>query len=156
MDNNNLFLFNIRVYGLIINQHKEILISDEYQLNQKMTKFPGGGMKYGEGTIDCLKREISEECNGQEIKIIRHFYTTDFYQKALFYKNQQLISIYYLANLKKPIKINFSKTPFDFFAMKNRNLSFRWLKIIDLKPEELSFPIDRYVVSLLKQKTDIF
>ena len=75
--------FIIRVYGIVINQNEEVLISDEFQMNMKMTKFPGGGLEYGEGIIDALKREFREECNGQEIKNIKHFYTTDFYQKAL-------------------------------------------------------------------------
>jgi len=55
--------FVIRVYGLIINANKEVLISDEYVLKTYMTKFPGGGLEFGEGTIDCLKREFREECN---------------------------------------------------------------------------------------------
>ncbi|MDO8952586.1 MAG: NUDIX domain-containing protein, partial [Draconibacterium sp.] len=76
--------FVIRVYGVIVNERREVLMTDEYQLGMKMTKFPGGGLEFGEGTIDGLKREFKEECNGQEIKNINHFYTTDFFQKALF------------------------------------------------------------------------
>ena len=87
--------FVIRVYGIIINNQNEVLISDEFQLDTKMTKFPGGGLEFGEGPEDCIKREIKEECNGQELENIKHFYTTGFYQKALFYENHQLISIYY-------------------------------------------------------------
>jgi 8-oxo-dGTP diphosphatase len=75
--------FVIRIYGIVLNESNEILLTDEYQLGMKMTKFPGGGLHFGEGTIDCLRREFREECNGQEIKNIRHFYTTDFFQKAL-------------------------------------------------------------------------
>ena len=64
----------IRVYALIINSNNKILISDEFQLNMRMTKFPGGGMHFGEGPIDCLKREAIEEF-GQEIEVLEHFYT---------------------------------------------------------------------------------
>ncbi len=49
--------FTIRVYGLFTNDQNEILITDEFQLNTQMTKFPGGGLHFGEGTMDCLKRE---------------------------------------------------------------------------------------------------
>jgi 8-oxo-dGTP diphosphatase len=146
------FRFNIRVYGIIKNQSDEILITDEFQLDTKMTKLPGGGLKYGEGTIDCLKREIREECNGQEIKNIRHFYTTDFFQEALFYKNHQLISIYYLAEFDEPLFFKVSERPFDFTEMKNGNQSFRWVKIKSLNPDEFSFPIDKFVVKILKEK----
>lgn len=141
----------IRVYGIVINRKNEVLLSDEYVLNTKMTKFPGGGMEIGEGTIDCLKREFREECNGQEIENLRHFYTTDFYQKAIFYENAQLISIYYLTDFKQAIQFNISKKPFDFEKMENGSQSFRWLKINDLKEAEITFPIDKFVVQKLKQ-----
>ena len=139
----------IRVYGLILNENEEVLLTDEFQLGMKMTKFPGGGLEFGEGTIDCLKREIREECNGQEIQNIIHFYTTDFYQKALFYENHQLISIYYLAELKLPVKFTIVDKPFQFEKLEDGNQSFRWKKIKDLKEDELSFPIDKFVSSKL-------
>jgi len=143
--------FVIRVYGIIVNENSEVLLSDEFQLGMKMTKFPGGGLEFGEGTIDGLKREFKEECNGQEIKKITHFYTTDFFQKALFYENKQLISIYYMAELANPIKFLISKKPFDFQENKNGNQSFRWIKINNLNEAEITFPIDKFVAGKLKQ-----
>lgn len=142
--------FNLRVYGIILNNRNEILISDEFQLGIAMTKFPGGGLKFGEGTIDCLKREMKEECN-QEVENIEHFYTTDFYQKALYFEDHQLISIYYKATLKEPINFKISNKAFDFEEMKNGNQSFRWIAIKNLNPDELTFPIDKHVALLLKQ-----
>lgn len=149
MSENRKFL--IRVYGIIINEFNEVLVSDEYQLNTPMTKFPGGGLEFGEGPVDCLKREIWEECNGQEITGITHFYTTDFYQKALFYENAQLISIYYTALLKFPVKVKISDKPFDFTAKTNGNQSFRWVKINALNENDFTFPIDKFVVNKIKQ-----
>lgn len=143
--------FVIRVYALFISENNEILVTDEFQLNTMMTKFPGGGLEFGEGPIDCLKREISEECNSQGIKNIRHFYTTDFFQKALFYKNTQLISIYYLADLIYPLKFRVSEKSFDFDRDKSKNQSFRWRKINQLNENELTFPIDRFVIGKLKE-----
>jgi mutator protein MutT len=146
--------FVIRVYGLVINQLNEILISDEFVLQTKMIKFPGGGLEFGEGPVDCLIREFKEECKGQEIENIRHFYTTDFYQKALFYKNAQLISIYYLVDLKMPLKFKISEQPFDFEIVDNLGQSFRWVKIKELKEDDITFPIDKFVVRKLKQTFD--
>lgn len=146
--------FTIRVYGIIINKNNEILATDEFQLGMKITKFPGGGLQFGEGTVDCLKREFMEECNGQEIENIRHFYTTDFYQKALFFENRQLISIYYFVDLKLPVKFTISSQPFDFDKLENGNQSFRWVKIKTLNPDEFSFPIDKFVVNSLKKLCD--
>jgi ADP-ribose pyrophosphatase YjhB (NUDIX family) len=144
--------FVIRVYGIVINARQEVLITDEFQLGMKMTKFPGGGLQFGEGPIDCLKREFREECNGQEIKNIRHFYTTGFFQKALFFENHQLISIYYLAELSEPLKFSITDKPFDFEEMKNGNQSFRWVQLKNLKTDELSFPIDKFVAKELISK----
>ncbi len=144
--------FVIRVYGIFINEKKQVLITDEFQVGMKMTKFPGGGLKFGEGTIDCLIREMREECNGQEIRNIQHFYTTDFYQKALFYENHQLISIYYTAELKQPVKFKISEKPFDFEKMENGNQSFRLVNIKALKEDDLSFPIDKFVCNKLIRK----
>lgn len=141
--------YTIRVYGLVVDERKQVLITDEFQLGTKMTKFPGGGMHFGEGTIDCLRRELREEC-GQEIENIAHFYTTDFYQKALFYEDCQLISIYYLASLKPPINFKVSDRPFDFEQLVDGSQSFRWVSVNEISPEEFTFPIDRYVVRLLK------
>lgn len=146
--------FTIRVYGLLINQYNEILISDEYVLETNMTKFPGGGLEFGEGPVDCLQREFKEECNGQEIENIRHYYTTDFYQKALFFEDTQILSIYYLADLKKPLQFKISEKPFDFEIMNNLGQSFRWVKIKDLKEGDITFPIDKFVVRKLKQTFD--
>jgi len=141
--------FNIRVYGLIINDKKEILLTDEFVLDQKMTKFPGGGLHFGEGPADCIRREAFEEF-GQEIEIIEHFYTTHFFQQALFYPDNQLISIYYRVRFTGPVRFKISEKPFDFPAMINGSQSFRWAGIATLQEEELSFPIDRYVLGLLK------
>jgi 8-oxo-dGTP diphosphatase len=139
----------VRVYGLIVNDKNEVLLSDEYMLDTLMTKFPGGGLEFGEGTIDCLKREAIEEF-GQELKITEHFYTTDFYQKALFYNDAQLISVYYFAEFTESPKFKISETAFDFAENINGSQSFRWKSIEELKEEDVTYPIDRVVVRLLK------
>ena len=69
------FRFNIRVYGVLINKHKQVLVSDEFIRGQYFTKFPGGGLEFGEGTRDCLKREFQEEMN-LEVAVGDHIYTT--------------------------------------------------------------------------------
>lgn len=149
MDKKGRFL--LRVYGLVINKKEEILLSDEFELNMKMTKFPGGGVEFGEGITDALIREFREECNGQEIESIRHFYTTDFHQPALFFENTQLISVYYLVDLKQPLKFAISDKAFDFKIGGSQTQSFRWVKINTLKEADITFPIDKFVVGKLKQ-----
>lgn len=143
--------FNIRVYALII-KDGYILLSDEFVHDMKMTKFPGGGLYFGEGPADCLKREAIEEF-GQEIEIIEHYYTTHFFQQALFFEDQQLISIYYLARFPEVPRFRISEKPFDFQALKNESQSFRWAGITELLENELNFPVDRFVFNLLKSNT---
>jgi len=142
-----MYQFNVRVYGLLINDSNEILISDEQEYGMQFIKFPGGGLEYGEGLIDGLKREFVEECN-VEIEVIRHFYTTDFYIKSAF-NDSQIISIYYLVKNITPLDLDFKTTPYDFDSEGDVLQSFRWINLAELKPEDVTFPIDQHVVKLL-------
>ena len=143
--------FTIRVYAIIINEKNEVLLSDEFVLSRKITKFPGGGLEFGEGTIDCLKRELKEE-TGQEIEIIKHIYTTDFFQPALHNPEIQVISIYYRAKFKDEIKFKISSKPFDFEVMKEGNQSFRFKLVSKLSENDLSLPIDKKVATIIKKE----
>lgn len=70
-------LFNVRVYGILLDNEKRLLVSDEFIRGAYITKLPGGGLEFGEGTRDCLKREFKEE-TGLDVTIGEHIYTTDF------------------------------------------------------------------------------
>src|SRR6187549_2024722 len=104
--------FNVRVYGLLINDDNEVLISDEQEYGIRFSKFPGGGLEYGEGLIEELKREFVEECN-TEIDVLEHFYTTDFFCKSAF-NDSQVISVYYLVKPKNELILRFKEKIFDF------------------------------------------
>ncbi len=144
--------FNIRVYAIILNDDKDsVLVSDEFQKNMRMTKFPGGGLQLGEGTLDCLKREALEEF-GQKIDIISHFYTTDFFQKALFYEDHQLISIYYLAQFIKEPEFKISEKPFDYGEDQNEKQSFRWINLKEINSSSFTLSIDKKVGEMLRSK----
>lgn len=143
--------FNLRVYGILINESKEVLITDEELNNFRFTKFPGGGLEIGEGLIDGLKREFIEECN-LEIEVIKHFYTTDFYVKSLF-GDEQLISVYYLVKPKGDFSLKISSIPFNFNPQKvGHQQSFRMLPIQNISDSDFTFPIDKYLVKLLKEQ----
>jgi 8-oxo-dGTP diphosphatase len=143
--------FNIRVYGLFIHEG-QILVTDEFRMGHYLTKFPGGGMHYGEGTIDCLKRECMEEM-GQEIQVIGHFYTTDFFQPAFFLpQKEQLISIYYKAGLNNPKAIDVAEQPFDFPMVIEGAQRFRWIDLDHLSATHFTLPVDKHVAQLLIDK----
>jgi len=84
--------FNVRVYGIYL-EGNQLLVCEEMIRGQKILKFPGGGLEFGEGTLDCLKREFMEEMQ-LEIEVLSHFYTTDYFQPSA-YDDSQVISIYY-------------------------------------------------------------
>jgi 8-oxo-dGTP diphosphatase len=136
--------FNIRVYGLVIDEG-HVLVTDEFRLGILMTKFPGGGLKFGEGTIDCLRREFREELNS-EINEIRHYYTTDFFQPTtLLQTTMQLINIYYRLNVSKPYQFKTTEKRFDFPEIIDGAQCFRWLKIDELSDDDFTFPIDKKI-----------
>jgi ADP-ribose pyrophosphatase YjhB (NUDIX family) len=133
--------FNLRVYALII-ERDSILVSRELIGGKYLYKFPGGGLQYGEGLIEGLQRESMEEMN-QNLKNIKHFYTTDFFQQSQFDSKDQLIAIYYKAKLTSKIN-NRLKVPIKDFPV------FEWKKITDFSDKELHFPTDKFVFNLLK------
>ena len=142
--------FNVRVYGLLINHRGEVLVSDEQEYGFRFSKFPGGGLEFGEGLIDGLKREFMEECNA-EINVISHFYTTDFFEKSSF-NDSQVISVYYLVSEKAPLVLPFKDKIFDFDGEGEILQAFRWVKINDLSIDEITFKTDKTVAALLKQQ----
>lgn len=142
--------FNIRVYFLLFDDAGKILVSDEIIRRKHYTKFPGGGLEWGEGIADCLQREAREEL-GQEIEVIDHFYTTDFFIESAYTPEDQVISIYYLARLKSEAKFRTSEKRHDFQQTEKNEESFRWVSIENLHEELFDFPADKKVVELLLQ-----
>ena len=67
--------FNVRVYG-ILEKDNCVLVSDEDRFGKQFTKFPGGGLEWGEGVEDCLIREFKEELS-VDIQVNSLFYLTD-------------------------------------------------------------------------------
>ena len=140
--------FTIRVYGLLIHDGK-VLVADEIIRKQHITKFPGGGLEYGEGTKECLVREIREEI-GIEALGPEHFYTTDFFQRSSFHADEmQVMSIYYTFGVKDPGSVLVRERPFDFSNVTEGAEVFRWLDLSTAKEEDVSLPIDRVVLRML-------
>lgn len=149
-------LFNIRVYGVLKNMDNEILVSDELIRGNEYTKFPGGGLEFGEGTRDCLRREFMEEMK-LAVEVGAHLYTTDFFQLSAFNPGHQIISIYYWVTALEEIKVRLSTRPFHFddaqlaeYEKRNETESFRFIPFNALTEDSVSLPIDKVVVSKLK------
>jgi ADP-ribose pyrophosphatase YjhB (NUDIX family) len=146
-------IFNIRVYGLLVNEKNEVLVTDEFRMGTEITKFPGGGLIWGEGIVDCLKREFREEL-GCEIEVQNHFYTTDYFQQSAFHKDHQVISIYYLVNApveNGPLFKEKHEKHHPFREGKSEGAqSFRWIRLSEINEIEFTLPIDKKVAGMLR------
>ncbi len=134
-------LFNLRVYGILINTQNEVLLMDEKRFGISFTKFPGGGLEWGEGIEECLMREFKEElCLDIIVKDL--FYVNPFFVQSAFNAQEQLISFYYIVIAK------------DLYMMSANSFDeqTKWSNIDTLSEKDITFPIDKEVLKLLKQK----
>lgn len=150
-------VFNIRVYGILMDENKRVLVADEKIRGSLITKFVGGGLEFGEGTRDCLQREFMEEM-GLRVTIRDHLYTTDFFQVSAFNPSHQIISIYYNVEALEPIRAPLRENPFDFdereldlYERTGECETFRFIDWENFSDATMSLPIDKVVALRLKQ-----
>lgn len=150
--------FNVRVYGILLSDTKQVLVSDEYIRGAYYTKFPGGGLEFGEGTRECLKREFKEEMN-LDISVGEHIYTTDIFQMSAFKPDDQLIAVYYFVKPLEAFKVPIKTVAFDFtedqlqlYKESQQIESFRFIDWANFSSDEITLPIDKIVSSLLVEK----
>jgi len=149
-------MFNIRVYGILQNADGDVLVSDEFIRGNQYTKFPGGGLEFGEGTRDCLKREFLEEMQ-LRVLVKEHIYTTDFFQMSAFNPEHQIISIYYrveaLEEIRVPLRtrlFDFDETQMEVYRKTGETETFRFISWNSFSSDSVSLPIDKVVADLLK------
>lgn len=131
--------FNIRVYALCIVDN-ELLVLKEPFAGKMVTKFPGGGMEFGEGTADCLKREFKEELN-LEITVGDAFYIQEEFIQSLAKDGKQLLTLYFYATI------------LDLHNLKiiDKNIQeINWVPLSASNP--LTLPIDQIVFNKLQAK----
>lgn len=151
-------MFTIRVYGILINEKKQVLVSDEFIRGNYYTKFPGGGLELGEGTRDCLKREFKEEMN-LDVLVEDHIYTTDYFQMSAFNPADQIISIYYFVKALEEITAPLRNKEFDFdeeqlktYQRENEIETFRFIDWNNFSDKSVTLPIDKIVAAMIKEK----
>lgn len=131
--------YNIRVYAICIKEQHLMVLKEPFA-GKMVNKLPGGGLEYGEGTVDCLIREFKEELS-LEIQNITPFYIQEHFVPSLAKDNKQILMLYFLVDIK--------------------NLSS--LKILDNNIKEvlwtpidgeniLTLPVDQIVFEKLKEK----
>lgn len=141
MNNENLS-YTIRVYSILINENSEVLLMDESYRGIDFTKFPGGGLEWGEGILDCAERELREELSLENITLA-HFYTTDFFVESYFDTTTQVISIYYKCAQ------SIQKDAVEMTKHDTRLLGMKWVPLAKLTTDDVTFPIDKKVVGML-------
>jgi ADP-ribose pyrophosphatase YjhB (NUDIX family) len=146
-------LFNVRVYGILLDEHQRLLVSDEFIRGNYITKLPGGGLEIGEGTRDGLAREFMEEA-GIEVHVGDHFYTTDFFQISAFNHKDQIISIYYLVYTADTSIIQTKAKAFDFLPEQVADPNgtaehLRWIPLHVLSEDTMTLPIDKVAIKML-------
>lgn len=132
-------------------ENDKLLIVDEHYKQRDITKFTGGGMNAGEGSIECLQREIREEMH-MKVGVIEHFYTTDFFQQSAFREDEQILSIYYIIRRRhpeQPINHNWQE------MANEHKIKFRWIATKDLDQNMFTFPIDKKVIEMIVAKTKV-
>lgn len=137
--------FNVRVYGILLESNKVLVCKEEVK-GIEILKFPGGGLEFGEGTKDCLKREWMEELN-TEIEISEHFYTTDFFQPSAF-DTSQVISIYYIVHPTQTLSV----------PVFNGREHFYFKEVNNMLASDMSLPIDKIVAGMVfaRNRADSF
>lgn len=131
---------NVRVYAAIVKDNKVFVLHEEYAGEQLM-KFPGGGLEFGESVLECVQRELEEELN-IKVKNIEHLYTQEDFLISKFRNSEQLLTIYYLAEM------------IDENELLILDPCIEKIEWVSLETEENPFPlpIDKIVFDVLKKK----
>lgn len=130
---------NIRIYVAVLKEKKVLTLFEEYA-GVPLLKFPGGGLEYGESVIDCLHRELDEELN-LKIKNVKHLYTQEDFVVSRFRENEQLLTIYYTAEMVEENEL---------LIMDPCIEKIEWLPI-DTVENPFPLPVDKIAFEKLKE-----
>jgi len=139
MEIQNLKGFNVRVYALCILNNKLLTLKEPFA-EKMVTKLPGGGLEFGEGTAECLKREFKEELNLQ-IEVGDAFYIQEHFVKSLAKDNKQLLMLYFYATILDSDNLQILDTNIQ---------EVNWIAIDGENP--FSLPVDQLVFKKLQSK----
>jgi 8-oxo-dGTP diphosphatase len=140
--------YNIRVYGIYVREG-QLLVTDEIRFGIRMTKLPGGGLKFNEGLANCLKREWQEEL-AAEIEVGDVFYVNPFLQISAFDPQDEVMCLYFWVKVKGDLKVPMREKPQDFPSDENDQQVFRWIALDALREADFTFPIDQSLVPKLR------
>lgn len=135
--------FNVRVYALLMHDERVLVMHEPFQ-GKLIYKFPGGGLEFGEGTRECLVRELKEELN-LEIEVEEHLYTQDFFMQNAFDPEEQIILIYYRASIS-------DKNLEQLKVLEGDIDELLWTRIDELNAEDFTLLADKKVIEIVREK----
>lgn len=139
METQNFKGFNIRVYALCIVNNELLTLKEPFAGNM-VVKLPGGGLEFGEGTADCLKREFKDELN-LEITVDDAFYIQEDFVPSLAKDGKQLLTLYFFATI-----INLHN-----LEIIDKNIQeVNWVPLTANNP--FTLPVDKIVFNKLQSK----
>ncbi|WP_433831676.1 NUDIX domain-containing protein [Flavobacterium anhuiense] len=131
--------FNVRAYAICENDTK-ILALYEYHKGKIFCKLPGGGVEFGEGVLDCLHREFSEELD-VKIEIVEHLYTQEHFVESILDDGRQILLIYYIVKI----------TDLENLKINSPDISkFEW---IDVNENPFVLPIDKIALAKYRERS---
>lgn len=139
METQNFKGFNIRVYALCIVNNELLTLKEPFAGNM-VVKLPGGGLEFGEGTADCLKREFKEELN-LEITVGDAFYIQEDFVPSLAKDGKQLLTLFFFATIKDLHNLEII----------DKNIQeVNWIPLTANNP--FTLPVDKIVFNKLQSK----
>ena len=83
--------------------------------------------------------------------MVKHFYTTDYFQLSAYNATHQIISIYYIVKPIGKFNIGVKQKVFDFDARNEYAQTFRWIDLSSISEKDFTLPIDKIIGNMLKE-----
>tara|TARA_B100001063_G_scaffold45048_1_gene38763 strand:+ start:2966 stop:3418 length:453 start_codon:yes stop_codon:yes gene_type:complete len=135
-----------RVYGFLINNSKQVLVSAERFNGIPLIKFPGGGVEWGEGLQEALIREFKEELK-ISIGVKENIYFNDFPVESVIDKRYQVQAFFYHVEPLEPMRFS---TVLSLKPPEKNTENFIWVDLKNLSEELFTYEIEKEAVKALR------
>ena len=92
----------VRVAGILMNDRNEVLLANHRKNNKSYWLFPGGGVEYGEGVEEALKREFVEELDIKLKKVENLVFMNDTVFPG---KKRHILNLYFRVTAKADFRV---------------------------------------------------
>ena len=135
-----------RVYGFLINNSKQVLVSAERFNGIPIIKFPGGGVEWGEGLQEALIREFKEELK-ISIGVKENIYFNDFPVESVIDKRYQVQAFFYHVEPLEPMRFS---TVLSLKPPEKNTENFIWVDLKNLSEVLFTYEIEKEAAKALR------